>query len=239
MPVQEGLRLGEMLLEQVRGTRSRLEAQSLLSSGVLYAMGGEFDQARAFVNEALSINLELGNRVTWGAQSAEAAKVELLAGDPPAAERVARAAYESLAQLGEKGYLSGLAPRLARAIYLQGRYKEAEHFTQASEAAAASDDVASQSEWRAVLALIRASTGQLDAAEKLAREAVQMIERTDYLDQHADALVGLAEILHLSDQTEPAKLTAHKALQLYERKGSTVSAGRVRALLEQRNTIST
>ena len=64
---------------------------------------------------------------------AEAARVELLAGDPAAAERVARAGYESLAQLGEKGYLSGLAPRLARAICLQGRYQEAEHFTRAGE----------------------------------------------------------------------------------------------------------
>jgi class 3 adenylate cyclase len=239
MPVQEGLQRCGTLLEQVRGTRSMLEAQSLLSGGVLYALHGEFDQARAFVNEALSINLELGNRVNWGAQSAEAARVELLAGDPQAAERVARAAYESLAQLGEKGYLSGLAPRLARAIYLQGRYQEAEHFTQASEAAAAPDDVSSQSEWRAVRALICARTEQLDAAEDLAREAVQLIERTDYLDQHADALVGLAEILHLSDQSGPAETSARKALQLYERKGNVVSAGRVKAFLEQLKTIST
>ncbi len=233
MPVQEGLQLCEMHLEQMRGTRSMLEAQSLLSSGVLYAMGGEFAQARAFVGEALSINLELGNRVTWGAQSAEAARVELLAGDPAAAERVARAAYETLADLGEKGYLSGLAPRLARAICLQGRYQEAEHFTRASEAAAASDDVASQGEWRAVRALICARTGELDAGEKLAREAVQLLERTDYVDLHADALVGLAEILQLSDQTEPAKTSAHKALQLYEQKGNVVSAGQARALIER------
>jgi class 3 adenylate cyclase/tetratricopeptide (TPR) repeat protein len=239
MPVQEAFRRCEVILEQVRGTRSMLEAQSLLSGGVLYAMRGEFDRARAFVNDALSINLELGNRVTWGAQSAEVAKVELLAGDPPAAERVARAAYESLAQLGEKGYLSLLAARLARAVYLQGRYEEAEQFTRASEAAAAPDDVSSQCEWRAVRALICARTGQLDAAENLAREALHLIEGTDYLDQHADALVGLAEILHLSDQTEPANASARKALQLYERKGNVVSAGRVMALLEQRKTIPT
>jgi len=232
MPVQEGLRLCATLLEEIRGTRSMLEAQALLSSGVLYAMRGEFDQARAFVNEALSINLELGNHVTWAAQSAEAARVELLAGDPAAAERTARAAYDALARYGEKGYLSGVATRLARAIYAQGRYDEAEHFTRASEAAAAGDDVASQSEWRAVQALICARTGQLDAAQELAREAVELLEPTDYLAHHADALVGLAEILHRSEQTDSAKAAARKALQLYEQKGNAVSAGQVRALLE-------
>jgi tetratricopeptide (TPR) repeat protein len=122
---------------------------------------------------------------------------------------------------------------------LQGRYEEAEQFTRASEAAAAPDDVSSQCEWRAVRALICARTGQLDAAENLAREAVHLIAGTDYLDQHADALVGLAEILHLSDQAEAAETSAHKALELYERKDNAVSAGRVKALLEQLKTIST
>ncbi len=233
MPVHEGLRFCETLLEETRGARSSLEAQALLSAGVLKAMGGETDLARAYVTEALSINLELGNRVTWAAQSAEAAKVELLADDAPAAERIARAAYESLAELGEKGYLSAVTPRLARAIWSQGRYEEAEHFTRISEEAAASDDFASQSEWRSVRALVYASQGLLAEAEHLAREGVEIIEPTDYLDQRAEALVGLAEILHRRDEVDAAATTARSALRLYDEKGNAVSAERTRALLQR------
>ncbi len=232
MPVHEGLRFCETLLEETQGARSSLEAQALLSAGVLYAMRGDVDLARSSVTDALAINLELGNRVTWGAQSGEAAKVELLAGNPAAAERVVRAGYESLARLGEKGYLSGITPRFARAIYLQGRYEEAEHYTRISEEAAASDDFASQSDWRAVRALVHAARGRLDEAERLARESVAIIERTDYLDQHADALIGLAEILDRTDRGDSAATTMREALELYEQKGNVVSAERARASIE-------
>ena len=236
MPVEPGLRLCASVLEEIRGSRSMLEAQALLSSGLLYAMCGEFDRARALADEALSINLELGNHVTWAAHLGEVAKVELLAGDPPAAERRARAAYESLALQGESAYLSSVAPRLARAIYAQGRYEEAEHFTRASETAAADDDVSSQSDWRAVRALVFAETGKLDEAQQLAREAVELVERTDYLDHQADAVVGLAQILHRSGKADSARANARRALELYEQKGNRVSARRTELLLEQFDT---
>ena len=44
-------------------------------------------------------------------------QAELLAGDPEAAERLWRRAYQALEGLGEKGNLSTIAAYLAEAVY--------------------------------------------------------------------------------------------------------------------------
>jgi class 3 adenylate cyclase/tetratricopeptide (TPR) repeat protein len=231
-PTEQAIRFCETLLEEPGGTR-KLESQALLSGGAMYAMSGRFDEARATVARALEITLSLGARVNWAAQSMEAAKVELLADDPAAAERISRESYELMEQLGEKAYLSSIATRLARALYLQGRHDEAERITRTSEDAAADDDVSAQTEWRSIRALVLATRGECAEAETLAREAVALIERTDYIDAHADALVDLAEVLGRSGQEEQALAVAENGLRLYEQKGNVVSAGKARALLAE------
>ncbi|MBA3329721.1 MAG: hypothetical protein H0T39_02410, partial [Actinobacteria bacterium] len=167
-PVPEAIRLCETTLERARGSHSKLEAQALLSAGVLSAMRGAFDEARAAVRQAGAITRDLA-RLDWAGGAMESAAVELLADDPGAAELIAREGYDELERLGEKGYLSTIAPILARAVYLQGRYEEAEQLTRVSEGAADPDDVSSQSGWRSVRALALASRGRTEEAVTLAR----------------------------------------------------------------------
>ncbi len=147
MPAEDVIGLCDAIVERSAG-RWSLEAQALLSSGTAHAMLGRFDMARAAVRQALSIWLELGSRLDWAGGSSEAAYVELLAGDAASAERLGRDAYEYLDQVGEQGYLSSLAPRLALATFLLGRFDEADSFTRVSETSAASDDAHPQIEWR-------------------------------------------------------------------------------------------
>ena len=163
----------------------------------------------------------------------EWARVELLADDPAAAELVAREGYEELDRLGDRGYLSTIAPILARAVYLQGRHEEAEQLTRVSEGAADPDDVSSQSGWRSVRALALASRGLIEDAVTLARSAVSIMERTDMLDSHAEALLDLAEVLRLSGRASEAATPAAEALRLWEQKGNLVSAERARRLLDE------
>jgi tetratricopeptide (TPR) repeat protein len=151
--------------------------------------------------------------------------------DPAAAERHLRRAYEALEKAGETGVLSGVAALLANAVYVQGRYEEAERQTRISEAIAARDDYASQILWRSVRAKTIAKEGRLADGERLAREAVTLAEGSDDIDLRGDALMALAKVLRLADRQGEAISVIQEALRLYEQKGNLVSADTARSLL--------
>ena len=67
----------------------------------------------------------------------------------------------------------------------------------------------------------------------LAREAVTIVEGTDWLDSRAEALLDLAEVLRLGGRASEAATPAREALRLWEQKGSIVSAERARRLLDE------
>jgi thioredoxin-like negative regulator of GroEL len=86
------------------------------------------------------------------------------------------------------------------------------------------DDLAAQIVLRGVQATILARHGRTADATALGDEAVQLAAETDFLNYHADALVDLAEVLHLADRPEEAAEKLSAALQLYERKGNRSAA---------------
>ena len=141
----------------------------------------------------------------------------MLAGDPVAAEREIRRGYELLEQIGERGWLSTQAAYLAQALCAQGRYDEAERFTEISEEAGASDDVLTQVGWRQVRAKVLARRGDFERAEPLVREAVERSDETDSLNARGDARMDLAEVLRLAGRPQEAADAVGPALSLYER----------------------
>jgi class 3 adenylate cyclase/tetratricopeptide (TPR) repeat protein len=199
---------------------------------VARAIQGDFEEARRLADEvnrviedrepAINVAMAKGQHRGW---------IENLAGDPAAAERVQREGYAALEALGESGFRSTLAGELAQSIYAQRRYEDAERFAEISKEAAASDDVTSQSLWRGVRAKVLAQRGELAEAERLAREGLTMIEKTDFVMHHSWALLDVAEVLRLAGATSEAAELAEKALTLYEKKGCVVMVERTRALL--------
>ena len=135
--------------------------------------------------------------------------------------------------MGENSLLSTSAAMLAQAIYAQGRADEAGRFCEVSERTAAADDLWTQVLWRSVRGKILARQGRGEEAEALAREAVRLVERTDLLTHHGDALLDLAEVLRLDPRpaAQEGRVLALKAVAMYEQKGNLVSAERARALL--------
>ena len=123
-----------------------------------------------------------------------------LADDPVAAERELRPGYEALRKIGEKSHFSSVTGSLARAVCAQGRYEEADQLSRESEQAARPNDIHSHILWRTVRATVLANRGELDAAEKLAREAVAFAAGSDFLDSHGDALTDLAAVLVIADR---------------------------------------
>jgi class 3 adenylate cyclase/DNA-binding SARP family transcriptional activator/tetratricopeptide (TPR) repeat protein len=228
--VVEGLRRCESIYAGARGEPA-LEAVALAMIGALKAQAGAFEEARASCRTSRAISEEFGLGAWLAALPLYSGPIELLAGDPEAAEHELRSGYDALSEMGELGKLSTEAAFLAQALYAQGRYEEAEYFTGVGERATAFDDVFSQVAWRGVRAKTTARKGDLEQAERLAREAVALAEETDGLNLHGDALLDFAEVLRAARRPAEARAAAGRALELYERKGNVVSAARARASL--------
>jgi tetratricopeptide (TPR) repeat protein len=157
--------------------------------------------------------------------------VEMLAGDPVAAERELASGYGTLDEIGESANFPDLAAKLADALYAQGRDERALELSDISRRATAPDDLSAGVQWRAVQAKLLARKGDLAQAEALGREAAALAGETDFLVLRADALMDLAEVLRFAEREAEAAPIVQQALELYEEKGNVVGAQRARELL--------
>jgi hypothetical protein len=223
-PVEQAVARCEELRRDPSSDRGG-EATVLAFRGGLEAQRGRFDEARALVVEAQRGYEELGRVVALAALCGPVLSgIELLAGDVAAAESILCASCATLQRLHEDTYLSTRAAELADVIYEQGRYSEAEEWTRVSEHHAASDDVSAQILWRAVRAKLLARRRAFAEAESLARDAVSRAESTDALNQHARALLDLAEVFRLDARDDEAATAVGTALGMYARKGNLAAA---------------
>jgi tetratricopeptide (TPR) repeat protein len=194
-------------------------------------MEGSFDEARTLLALCGAILEDLGLKVTAASLSETAAIIELLAGDPAAAERILRSGYSQLEQMGETSNSADLAAMLARALEAQGQGAEALRYSEISSRIAAEDDLSPQVQWRAARAKALARAGETDEAERLAEEAVTLAAQSDFLVLRGDAQLVLGEVLRAAGRPQEATAAVEAALRFYEEKENTVSAAQARALL--------
>jgi ATP/maltotriose-dependent transcriptional regulator MalT len=193
-------------------------------------MRGEFAEARGLIADSRALLSELGVSIHT-AVSHDAAYVALASGDAPGAEAALRGGYDRLTEMGERALLADTAAMLAQVVYQQGRAVEAWAFTREAEDAASEDDLSVQVVWRSVRARLLALVGRIPEAKRLSGDAVELASRTDWLTDHADALIAHAEVLRLAGEAEAAAGTIQKAIALYDRKGNAVGMNRARSLL--------
>src|SRR5436190_1204750 len=84
-----------------------------------------------------------------------------------------------------------------------------------------------------VRALVMARRGEIEPALAMARDATDLLSKTDSLVALADAHVGLSEVAAIAGHEAEARESAVEALELYERKGDVVSAEDARAIVER------
>jgi tetratricopeptide (TPR) repeat protein len=207
--------------------------------GAALAMLGRFDEARAIL---AGVRAELSERgrgiplaVTTGWTSVD---VELLARDPAAAAELGAEGCRLFDELGEKGFLSTAAGKLAQALYALDRLEEADAWADRAAELGASDDAFTQMLWRQVRSKVLARRGELAQSERLALEAVAVGEETDMLDKQGDAYADLAEVLSLAGRPREAADALEQALERYERKGNLVMAARTRDRLAAAASVS-
>jgi DNA-binding SARP family transcriptional activator/class 3 adenylate cyclase len=233
MPVAEGLEWLERLLQGEPENRT-LDANLSGFVTVLEAMGGRFDQARAHIADSRALAHDLGLRWQAAVQELLSGYVELLAGDPVAAERDMRAADRAFREIGEGWFLSTVAVDLPRAVYEQGRYDDAIELLEVIEEIPAPADREWQIKRTGVPARLLARRGRVEEAERLVREGVAVAADSEFVGLHADVLLDLAEVLRLGGRVEEAEATTSEAVTLYERKGNVAAAARARGLVESR-----
>ncbi len=231
MPVDEGIRRCQEILERAQGDRKTM-AVALAICGNLEAMRSRFDEARELGARARSVIQEVALPGWMGALTQMSGWTEILAGDPATAERDLRWGVETLRGIGELTWLSTTAAILAEALYAQGRLEEAEEFVKVSHETAGSEDIFSQVLLRSVRAKVMAQLDRPDEAELLARKAVAIATSSDSLLLQAEAFTSLAHVMGAADRAAEGEAALAEARRACEQKGNVAGADRARRLFE-------
>jgi tetratricopeptide (TPR) repeat protein len=210
------------------------EAAVLTFLGGLEGMRGRFDEARLLVAKARRLYEELEYTASAATNCGRvAARVEVLAGDQAAAEAIMRTTCAVLERVGNRAYLATQAAELADVLWTRGCHDEAEDWVSLAIELGASDDIPTQVRWRCVRAKLRARRDDGAEAERLVREAIELAETTDALDEQAWTRVALAQVLGAVGRGAEASGAAAAAIELYQCKGNVVAVERARALREE------
>jgi class 3 adenylate cyclase/tetratricopeptide (TPR) repeat protein len=231
LPVSEAIARLRRQGQMEEPGQDRASALTFLAG--LEGLRGNFDLARKLYREGSAEFEELGMFIRIGGRSMISGHIELLAERPEAAEEQLRRGFEVLKGMGEEGVLSTVAANLAEALCRQGRFDECEEVTRISESAAQPGDMATEIGWRVARASALAGRGELEEADRLSSEAVELAEATDDLFHHGQALLRRGEVLALAGKREKARASFEEAIRRYEAKGAVAAIPRARRLISE------
>jgi DNA-binding SARP family transcriptional activator len=198
----------------------------------LYAMRGKFERARALLREARAFHA--GRRAPpWYDWVMPAAHVETLAGQVSAAEAVLREACEWFEAQGDATWVATFTAARAEALCLQRRFDEAHELAERASRLAHREDVLVQGMWRRARARTLARAGARAEALALAREANELLDGTDALNERAAARLVAAEVLHLATRRVDAVAVADEGLALLRQKGNVAGLRRAQTYLDE------
>jgi tetratricopeptide (TPR) repeat protein len=226
VPVQEGIRRCEEILEAVHG-HLRVEGFVLGYLARLYALAGKLDLARDANQRARSALEKTGAMVWMDTTALEGAEIERLTGDPVSAEKAIRDIIRGIEQREDQGLRPWASVELARALYDQNRIEEALPLAEEGNNATQHLDRALA---LALQAKILARLGRPDDAVTRALQVVDGATMSDHVVIWAQALMDAAEAFLLTGHLQEAKPVIREALQLSEQKQSPVLLERARRL---------
>jgi predicted ATPase/DNA-binding SARP family transcriptional activator len=231
IPLDTAIGRAEQFLDQASADPwAKAELLQVLAG--LYAQAGRIADARAAISRAQSAHNRSGAKINAAVALEMAGLIEMIAGDPAAAEQQLKQAYEAHRAAREHAWsLANVLPDLAEAVYAQGRLDEAEQATEEAQALAGAGDFDTQARWRATRAKILARRGQHAAATQLADEAEALAAPTSWTALQAQVLEAKAEVLRLAGATAEAETCLRTALDLHEQRRASALADRARAAL--------
>jgi len=224
----------EARLEQVRRDDSALARTSVLMvEASLAERAGRFDDALALLDEAETLQRELGNELGLAITIQSHADVYLQRGEPHEAAAVYREALARLEALEMTSFRSTTLVQYAEALYACGEPEEAERLATEGEESGAAEDVVNFAWGRSLRARLAADRGDHERAEQLARDALEYAYATDFPSVHAAAHEALAHALAAAGGRDRARAELEQAHALWTRYGYRVDSERVEQLLVQ------
>jgi class 3 adenylate cyclase/tetratricopeptide (TPR) repeat protein len=227
----EGIRRCEELLAAGEGGRG-VAASASHALAHLRSMRGEFDEAFALADRFRSILRDDGAMSSYWFFAEVPFNIQMLAGQTQQAVETLTEANDQLARLGEPA--SVIDAMLSQALYAVGDLDAARRRAEAASASSDGDVVSARFQARGVLAKILARDGDYEAAQAMARESVAFFEQTEFVVDHGNALMDLGEVLQRAGRASDAHAVVSDAIDLFDRKGDIVSAGKARRLLQLR-----
>jgi ATP/maltotriose-dependent transcriptional regulator MalT len=227
-PVDEAIaRLAQMHDEL--GLDPPLRSSTNTSLAGLLAMRGDFEQARRMCRDAAATYEEFGLRFRRATQAFVAAQIELLAGNPAAAERELRASTTAFEEIGAA--TSALTHRalLADVLARLGRCEEAEDLVRRVAAKESAHDLIAHVLWRSALARVRVQQGAPQEAVELAGEARRLLADAEFPQLALAALTAAVEAAAAADDRAGAELLLAQARQIAEAKGAVANLAQLAA----------
>ena len=206
-----------------------VDAGGLQHVGVLAAMGhfkamlGDFQQARELIAHAQQVLRERIRiprpRLFVGLRTAG---VEVLAGNPEAAERALRPALEVALMVADRDQASQIAAELSLLLSRRGAFDEAARAATLAAGQAPAESVTAQALAGAAQAVSFWERGP--PGGRAVHPRGDQAGPDDMLNLRASLLVGLAEILLAAGRHDEAQPVSAEAAELYERKHNLVAA---------------
>jgi len=198
------------------------------------AMVGRFDEAHEHIRASGAVLDGIDQTILSSASRRLVSEAKDLVGDPAGAKQEVRAAFLNMRDArGEESDSRALraAAELALLCCDQGDWNEAAE----SLAYGSHVDRSAPVEGKvytvhrlAARARLAAHQGDLAEALELGRAAVEMAERSSWLNYRARAWLALAEVQRAAGVHDDAEASVAEALRLYEAKGNVAAAARVK-----------
>jgi ATP/maltotriose-dependent transcriptional regulator MalT len=199
------------------------ESGSPTAKAHAYRQAGELDILRGRREDALvkfyrarELFEEVGAATQIAKTHLRIGRIVRKQGDVEEAERLFREAIRILKPVEDRGTLCEVQRSLAEALLEQGRLDEAEMYALKASETVGLQDVHSQSTTKKTLALVRAAQGRDDEAEALFRDAVETLERTEYVRYLSEPLNAIVQFLEERDRGEAAEIFADRLAEVRE-----------------------
>lgn len=201
--------------------------------GETLAREGRFGEARALLVRSVESAMAMGLLIVGGGGYQVVAEVELLSGDAAAARQSLLRSDEILAQLEERSYRSTTQAQLADVNEQLGDRAASWEAIRLAEELGAPGDIINFAITHAVRARLAHTEGDLLAAERWARSAVDYAFQTDFYLVRARAKLTLSTVLARSGAREAAIGEARDALEIYLAKGDRSRAAEAQTVVAE------
>ena len=209
------------------------KAHALHVRALLLAMGGDFAGSRASAADASALIEEFGLTLSGGVYSMDVGFALLVAGDFERAEHELRRGHDLLASVGDTGARCTVDAMLADV--LQRRVSSTRPCCSPRRVVRSPPPTTSMPSRDGGRHSHGSSRGKACTTRrwKHASDAVALVDPVDLLPLKAVAHEALGDVHAAAGRIEEARAAVEQALALHEQKGNVVSAGRMRATLDE------